>query len=92
MINKMADWLSRLNRSSYTQICVARGIVSWESKDDKAGALRLWYRESDNDYCLSASRTVGRDIVVCKVVEVFTLHFQKCTDKIKTRREGPSLG
>ena len=26
---------------------------------------------------------VGDDMTVCKVIDVFTLHFQKCTDKIK---------
>ena len=81
----MADWLSRLSLSGFTQICVARGSVSWGSKDnDEAGELQLWYREGDNIYCLYASNTAGDDIVVCKVIDVFTLHFQKCTDKIKT--------
>ena len=68
-----------------TQSCVARGRVSWGSKDnDAAGELQLWYRERDNNYCLYASKTAGVDILVCKVIDVFTLHFQKCTDKIKT--------
>ena len=78
----MAALLSVLG---YTQICVARGSVSWGSKDkDAAGELQLWYRERDNNYYLYASRTAGVDILVCKVIDVFTLHFQKCTDKIKT--------
>ena len=81
----MADWLSLLSRSGFTQICVARGSVSWGSKDnDEAGELQLWYDEGDNDYCLYASKTAGLDATVCKVIDVFTLHFQKCTDKIKT--------
>ena len=80
-INKMADWLSHLG---LTQICVARGTVSWGRKDDAAGDLQLWYREEDNYYCLYTSKTKGHGIRVCKVIDVFTLHFQKCTDKIKT--------
>ena len=80
----MADWLSRLSLSGFTQICVARGIVSWGSKDnDEAGELQLWYRETDNCYRLHASNTAGVVILVCKVIDVFNLHFQKCTDKNK---------
>ena len=80
----MADWLGRLSLSGFTQICVARGSVSWGSKDDdEAGELQLWYRERDNDYCLYAINTAGLNMTVCKVIDVFTLHFQKCTDKIK---------
>ena len=84
----MADWLGHLSKLGFTQICVARGTVSWGSKDnDAAGELQLWYREGDNAYCLYASKAAGDDMmvsVVCKVIDVFTLHFQKCTDKIKT--------
>ena len=84
-MNKMAGWLSQLSRSGFTQICVARGSVSWGSKDDgAAGELQLWCRERDNKYCLYDSKTAGVDVVVCKVIDVFTLHFQKCSDKIKT--------
>ena len=84
LTNKMADWLSRLTLSGYTQICVARGSVSWGSKDnDEAGELQLWYDERNNYYYLYASNTAGHEMV-CKVIDVFTLHFQKCTDKIKT--------
>ena len=84
-MNKMAGWFIQLIRNGYTQICVARGIVSWGSKDnDEAGELQLWYRETDKYYDLYASNTKGDDILVCKVIDVFTLHFQKCTDKIKT--------
>ena len=83
-INKMADWPSCLSQLGFTQICVARGSVSWRSKDkDEAGELQLWSREGDNSYCLIAINTAGDDMV-CKVIDVFTLHFQKCTDKIKT--------
>ena len=72
-------------RDVFTPICVARGIVSWGSKDkDEAGDLHLWYLESYNNYCLYASKTAGGDELVCKVIDVFTLHFQKCTDEIKT--------
>ena len=81
-INKMANWLSHLG---FTQICVARGNVSWGSKDnDGAGELQLWNRERVNEYCLYASNTARDNMTVCKVIDVFTLHFQKCTDKIKT--------
>ena len=81
-INKMANWLSYLG---FTQICLARGNVSCGSKDnDAAGELQLWFRERVNEYCLYASKTARDDMTVCKVIDVFTLHFQKCTDKIKT--------
>ena len=86
-MNKMAGWLSRLSwlsHKGYTQICVARGNVSWGSKDDSAGELQLWYRESDNSYYINARKRVSDDMRVCKVIDVFTLHFQKYTDKIKT--------
>ena len=78
----MAD---RLRWQIFTQICVARGTVSWGSKsNDEAGELQLWYDERVNDYCITASKTARGDMTVCKVIDVFTLHFQKCTDKIKT--------
>ena len=63
---------------------MAHGIVSWGSEDDDvAGELQLWCHERDNNYCLYASNTSGVEILVCKVIDVFTLHFQKCTDEIK---------
>ena len=69
----------------YTQLCVARGSVSRGSKDNDApGELQLWYRARDNDYCINASNAAGDCILVCKVIDVFTLHFKKCTDKIIT--------
>ena len=78
----MASWVAGFG---YRQICVARGSVSWMSKDNgAAGELQLWYRKGDNDYCLVASKIAGDHMEVCKVIDVFTLHFQKCTDKIKT--------
>ena len=74
-----------MNYLPFTQICVARGNVSWTSKDnDEAGEFQLWYRERDNDYYLYASKTTGVYTLVCKVIDVFTLHFQKCSDKIQT--------
>ena len=80
----MADWL-RLSLEGYTQTCVARGRVSRGSKgNDAEGELQLWYHEWDNECCLYASNTAGLALVVCKVIDVFTLHFQKCTDEIKT--------
>ena len=60
-INKMAVWLSHLG---YTQICVARGIVSWERKDTAAGKLQLWCSERDHDYWLYARKTVRDDMEV----------------------------
>ena len=82
--NKMAFWRSWLSQCGFTQICVARGSVSWGTKDnDAAGELQLWCHERDNNYGLYASKTAGDDMMVCKVIDVFTLHFQKCTDKIK---------
>ena len=84
-INKMADWHSRLSQSGCTRICVARATVSWMSRDnDAAGELQLWYRERGNHHYLYASNTAGLNMAVCKVIDVFTLHFQKCSDKIKT--------
>ena len=80
----MADRFSLLSQLDYTQICVARGSVSWSSKDDAAGELQLWYRESDNNYCIYTRKTARDDMLVCNVIDVFTLHFHKCTDKIKT--------
>ena len=57
----------------------------WGSKDnDEAAELQLWYDEMDNDYCINARKTTRADKMVCKVIDVFTLHFQKYTDKIKT--------
>ena len=50
----------------------------------EATELQLWYRERDNDYCINASSTAGDGVRVCKVIDVFTLHFQKYSDKIKT--------
>ena len=79
-------WFNWLSWSGYTQIhAVVRGTVSWGSNDnDAAGELQLWYHERDNYYCLYASKTARDDMAVCKVIDVFTLHFQKYTDKIKT--------
>ena len=77
----MADLLSR---SGFTQICVAGGTVSWGSKGDAARELQLWYQEREDEYCIYARKTASDGCAVCKVIDVFTLHFQKCTDKIKT--------
>ena len=75
-INKMAGWLSCLRQLGSTKICVARGVLSWGSEDDKAGELHLWYHEKDNHYYLYASNTAGDDMV-CKVIDVFTLSLPK---------------
>ena len=77
----MADWLIL---RGYTKICVARGIVSWGSEDnDEAGELQIWCHERYNNYYINARKRAPGDRSVCKVIDVFTLHFQKCTDKIK---------
>ena len=76
----MAIWF---NHVGFAQVCVARGIVSWGSEDDAPGELQLWYNKNSNQYSIYAKTAdYGRE--VCKVIDVFTLHFQKCTDKIKT--------
>ena len=80
-ISKMAALLSRWG---YTQICVARGIVALGSEDEAAIELELWYSESTDKYCIFISKAAGVGQAVCKVINVFTLHFQKCSDKIKT--------
>ena len=81
-MNRMAEWLSS---KDYTQICVARGSVSLGSEDnDAAGELQLWYSERYKKYFIKARKTTGNDTAVCKVIDVLTLHFQKCTDNIKT--------
>ena len=57
---------------------VARGSVSWGSEDnDAAGELQLWCHERDHDYCLYASNTEGDRMVVCKIIDVFTLSLPK---------------
>ena len=68
-------WLSL---SGFTQICVARGSVSWGSKDNgAAGELQLLYRKWDNHHCLYASNTAGLVMTVCRVIDVFTLSLPK---------------
>ena len=71
----MSYLLGLLSRSGFTQICVTRGSVSWGSKDnDAAGELQLWcHYKRDNNYRLYASNTAGIDILVCKVIDVFTV-------------------
>ena len=76
--------ISQLGFVGLTQICRAKGIVSWGNKDDAEGELQLWYHETDEKYLIRAEQTGGSKVVVCRVFDVFTLHFQKCTDKIKT--------
>ena len=78
---------SVLNRVGFTQIGVARGTVAKTGVGDAEGELQLWYKEGSNEYRIKASKTAkgARGVVVCKVIDVFTqIHFQKCTDKIKT--------
>ena len=68
----MAYWLSQLSQWGCTQICVARGTVSWVGNDnDAAGELQLWYHERANYYYLYASNTAGLDMAVGKVIDVF---------------------
>ena len=73
-----------LSQNSYSQICVARGIVSWGTNDnDAAGELQLWYRERDNNYCLYASKTTGGDMAVCKVIDVLLFTSKSALTKSK---------
>ena len=77
-INKMASWLSL---PGFTQICVAHGSVSWGSKDnDEAGELQLWCYKRDKHHYLNVSKTAGVDVLVCKVIDVFTLSLPKVRD------------
>ena len=78
---------SVFSRVGFTQICVARGTVARTGVGDAEGELQLWYSEGSNEYLIKATKTASgaRGVVVCKVIDVFTeIHFQKCTDKIKT--------
>ena len=71
----------------FTQIGVVRGTVAKTGVGDAEGELQLWYKDVSNEYRITASKTAkgARGVVVCKVIDVFTqIHFQKCTDKIKT--------
>ena len=78
-INKMAYLgaaylLTPPGLESYTLICVARGSVSWGSKDnDEVGELQLWYdpnmlRKSNCNYLVYARKTAGVGLQVCKVI------------------------
>ena len=68
-MNKMAFWLDR--KFGYTQICEARGTVSWGNNDnDAVGELQLWYQERRNDYFIYAGigETWGTGYMeVCKL-------------------------
>ena len=80
-INKMADynadyWLSQLSCEGFTQICVARGIVSWGSEDGAARELQLWYSEILNKHRIYTRKTTGGCCAVCKVINVLL-----CTSK-----------
>ena len=79
--------VSVLSRVGFTKIGVARGTVAKTGVGDAEGELQLWYKEESNEYRIKASKTAkgARGVVVCKVIDVFTqIHFQKCTDTIKT--------
>ena len=79
----MALWHNLLSQSGFTQICVARGSVSWGSKDnDEAGELQLWCHERDNSYWLYASNT-ARDDMVCKVIDVLLFTSKSALTKSK---------
>ena len=83
-INKMAGFLCW---NGYTQICMARGTLSRGSEDnDEAGELQLSCHERNNNYFINyvTRKRASCALLVCKVIDVFTLHFQKYTDKIKT--------
>ena len=75
---------SRLVQEGSALLCVARGTVEWERFYNAAGVLQLWYDQRNNGYFIKSSNIADFRTVVCKVIDVLTLHFQKCTDKIKT--------
>ena len=80
----MAFLLSWLSREGFTQICVARGSVSWGSEDnDEAGELQLWCHERNNRYCFYASKTAGDDMAVCKVIDVLLFTSKSALTKSK---------
>ena len=81
----MDYFLTLLSQLGFTQICVARGSVSWGSEDnDEAGELQLWCRESDNNYCLYASKTARRiNMAVCKVIDVLLFTSKSSLTKSK---------
>ena len=82
-INKMAWFkrldallgISNLSRCGFTQICMARGTVSWGSKDDAAGEIQLCYGDTENEYFINVSKTARDNMVVCKVIDGFTLFY-----------------
>ena len=86
-MKKMAVWVDP-RQWDLKHVCVARGIVSWGSKDnDEPGELQLWKRQTKDKnyiYCINARKRASGDLSVCKVIVVFTVHFQKYTNKIKT--------
>ena len=61
----MAGEWSLLRSLDYTQICVARGTVSWGSKGDAARELQLWYHERMNEYGIYARKTARNYMEVC---------------------------
>ena len=77
MADYKADfWLSQLSWEGFTQICVARGIVSRGIEDGAAGELQLWYNEILNKHRIYTRKTAGGDCAVCKVINVLL-----CTSK-----------
>ena len=63
---------------------MARGSVSWGSKDnDAAGELQLWCHERHNNYCLYARKTAGLDMLVCKVIDVLLFTSKSALTKSK---------
>ena len=62
---------------------MARGTVSWGSRDnDAAGELQLWYRES-NDYVIYVGNTAGDGMAICKVIDVLLFTSKSALTKSK---------
>ena len=64
----MADWLSQLSLSGYTQICVVHGTASLPGKGDGAGELQLWCHEMSKISYIYACRTAENDMLVCELL------------------------
>ena len=80
-------WLSA---SGFTQICVVSGAVSWTGEGDEAGDLQLWYNESSNVYRISASKTTGGYMLVCKLLMFYSFTSKSALTKSKRYKKKKS--
>ena len=74
----------------YTQICVARGIVSWGSEYGAAGELQLWYHESKNEYRIYTRKTAGGVLLEVKSKNINIFTYLLDTDGLHLCSENPS--